>query len=841
MTAWKKSRAALRPDTVARAVALCVDTRRGVLVVGPPGAGASQCAADIAAGLRAAGVPVAVWDDLDRVVPCPAGGDRPRGGGAPAVPEGAVVVASARLGAALPSGYDDEVRTRTTRLPLRNLTRSESEEIVSAVVGIPLSARLVEALWSCSHGNMAALRATYDDLATRGFIRRTRERMELALDPATAIAEVRVDPRLWIAPADPTELATTLTTAVLARHISLADLARIHGDDAVSDLISRGLLRTRQVAGVEMLTVQPPVLVAALSAEADHRRRREVYEAVLASAPATQPDPHIVLWALEQNRAVETLGADAAPVVVVAARAALDAHAYRTGLGLHEAVQREHLDLTPVQRAELALVAGSCLRHLDRLPEAAAVLEQAIAQVEVQGEAQQGKKQQGERQHGGGDESIRVLVEIVTARADLAHVRDLGPDGALQQIEDARRLLPPDHTAHTVLDALTVVHLTYSGRFREAADAYTEIAAVVPADWERRLAAMHALALDALGQSDAALALLRRLARRARSMGHVRWASEEYLSALLSVVLHGFGVTALGGELASFSAVDHAESVRIDHGLRRGVDAEIALVAGDLPAALSAAADAIDTIEVDGPEDFLPRALSMHALASALCGQQKSAREQLRRMRSIPSYTSSPVGAEILAAEAGTLFCVGEHDEARAVVSRLADAGLHGAAIRASTAGVLAADAQTCRMVGGLDVSGDLPELMQDFAAATLAENPRRLLEVARQAREYGLLVVFAAAADRARAVARLGSQHHGLAERLLATTEVRSPFAGAAGPAGTLPHGVTLTRRESEIAALVGQGLTNAEIAAELHLSKRTVEGHLNRIYTKTGARLRG
>lgn len=836
MTAWKKSRAALRPDTVARAVALCVDTRRGVLVVGPPGAGASQCAADIAAGLRAAGVPVVVWDDLDRVVPGPAGGDAPRGGGAPAVPEGAVVVASARLGAALPSGYDDDVRIRTTRLPLRNLTRSESEEIVSAAVGIPLTARLVEALWSCSHGNMAALRATYDDLASRGFIRRTRERMELTVDPATAIAEVTVDPRLWSPPA---ALAATLTTAALARHLSLPDLARIHGDDAVSDLMARGLLRTRQVAGVEMLTVQPPVLVAALSAESDHRRRREVYEAVLASAPATQPDPHIVLWALEHDRAVGILGADAGPVVVVAARAALDAHDYRTGLVLHEAAQRAHLDLTPVQRAELTLVAGSCLRHLDRLTEAAAVLEQAIAQ--VQGGGQPGEGRPGHEQQRDGDESIRVLVEIVTARADLAHVRDLGPDGALQTIEEARRLLPRDHCAHTVLDALTVVHLTYSGRFREAADAYTEIASVVPADWERRLAAMHALALDALGQSDAALALLRRLARRARSMGHVRWASEEYLSALLSVVLHGFGVTALGGELASFSAVDHAESIRIDHGLRRGVDAEIALVAGDLPAAVSAAADAIDTIEVDGPEDFLPRALSMHALALALCGQQQGAREQLRRMRSMPSYTSSPVGAEILAAEAGTLFCVGEHDEARAVVSRLADAGLHGAAIRASMAGVLAADARTCRIVGGLNVSGDLPELMQELAAASLAESPRRLLEVARLAREYGVLVVFAAAADRARAVARPGSQYHGMAERLLATTEVRSPFGGAAGPAGTLPHGVTLTRRESEIAALVGQGLTNAEIAAELHLSKRTVEGHLNRIYTKTGARLRG
>lgn len=44
------------------------------------------------------------------------------------------------------------------------------------------------------------------------------------------------------------------------------------------------------------------------------------------------------------------------------------------------------------------------------------------------------------------------------------------------------------------------------------------------------------------------------------------------------------------------------------------------------------------------------------------------------------------------------------------------------------------------------------------------------------------------------------------------------------------------LTRREREVAALIGQGMTNSEIAAELFLSKRTIETHVNHILSKQG-----
>jgi DNA-binding NarL/FixJ family response regulator len=48
------------------------------------------------------------------------------------------------------------------------------------------------------------------------------------------------------------------------------------------------------------------------------------------------------------------------------------------------------------------------------------------------------------------------------------------------------------------------------------------------------------------------------------------------------------------------------------------------------------------------------------------------------------------------------------------------------------------------------------------------------------------------------------------------------------------------LTTRELEVLELVAQGMTNDQIAQQLHLSSRTIEAHLTHIYTKLDVRSR-
>ena len=67
----------------------------------------------------------------------------------------------------------------------------------------------------------------------------------------------------------------------------------------------------------------------------------------------------------------------------------------------------------------------------------------------------------------------------------------------------------------------------------------------------------------------------------------------------------------------------------------------------------------------------------------------------------------------------------------------------------------------------------------------------------------------------------------------LMLTASQPPPSATVAGPE-------QLSARERELVTLVAQGRTNAQIAAQLYISVRTVTSHLDRIRDKTGCRRR-
>jgi predicted ATPase/DNA-binding CsgD family transcriptional regulator len=136
--------------------------------------------------------------------------------------------------------------------------------------------------------------------------------------------------------------------------------------------------------------------------------------------------------------------------------------------------------------------------------------------------------------------------------------------------------------------------------------------------------------------------------------------------------------------------------------------------------------------------------------------------------------------------------------------------------------------------------TGRAAEAVTAWAAAAalserqaLAETPaaaRRRDDPLRRARQALEAAPARAAQDRGAAMSWIAAT-----EYALLLTEEPGP------PSAQMPPGPgTLSARERELVTLVAQGTTDAQIAAQLYISIRTVRSHLDRIRDKTGCRRR-
>ena len=122
-------------------------------------------------------------------------------------------------------------------------------------------------------------------------------------------------------------------------------------------------------------------------------------------------------------------------------------------------------------------------------------------------------------------------------------------------------------------------------------------------------------------------------------------------------------------------------------------------------------------------------------------------------------------------------------------------------------------------------------------AEALAAGSAGGLTAVADRFEAIGALLLAAeACAEAAQALQRAGDRRASAAMSVRASTFADS-CEGARTPALAIPVMVTpLTSRERDIASLAAQGASSKDIADQLFLSVRTVNNHLQNVYSKLG-----
>jgi DNA-binding CsgD family transcriptional regulator len=261
-------------------------------------------------------------------------------------------------------------------------------------------------------------------------------------------------------------------------------------------------------------------------------------------------------------------------------------------------------------------------------------------------------------------------------------------------------------------------------------------------------------------------------------------------------------------------------------------DGYVHRVAGDLPAAIRCLRTAL--VQQSGGEGlFRSEAAAWLSLCLAEAGRVEEAEEVLQ---STPPDAMAVVPGLAPWAAAGIAAARGQHCRAADPMAQ-AGAAARRSGCRLVEAGYLIYEAGIRGPAGPAAVAARLRPALDHVDAPRLVAGGSAVLAVAAaQRRDVPSLLRHVDALERmnlsrhalgvveaAESLARPGDATRATADRLRAAYAI---------PAAAVSD--SLTVRESEIAALAADGLTDREIAARLVLSVRTVESHLARVYRK-------
>lgn len=726
------------------------------------------------------------------------------------------LVATARSGRAAPPAVDQLWRSgRAERIDLEPLPEGAVRTLLAAALGPPVASGTARRLWQRSGGN---------PLMLRELVRAALHAQTLSDESGVwllADSDVRSPALLDLVVAHVGELAAGAAEAV--ELLALADVLSV---SALQDLVPGLDLESLEAAGVVdvaadgrrlQVRLAHPLYGEVTRQELGVLQRRRhhgrLVESVTAAGARRRDDVlRVATWSLDTDH-------PAVPPRLV--EAAVQAQ-WRFDLSLAERLATEAAAVEDGFRVRYVL--GELALRRGRLADA---LEEFAIARELAGTT--------------GDQ-----VEAVTSTAHVLHLMGR-PGDAWQAVQQLASTVPAEERAP--LDARQALLLVLAGRPAAAIAAAEQVAAEVsqlPDPRRYRLQAdyVRSLAGGLLGRlSDVEQVV-------AASVTALRADPLPHLPAEQTLIGRSVARTLLGDPAGGAADARALERAMVDLGDREG-EATAAFLLGLARLAAGRAEEARDQLgravalntELADP---LGLRWSRGALANALAllGESADALELLAEVPDLPIGECGLFEPDVVQRGlAWAEVAAGRFDAGRERLRRAADLAaslgqvvpeLH---LRHDLLRLGATEEQVALQRLTVDVEGRFAEAVARHAAVR-GRHPGEGLVAASEALDDAGAVVAAAEAAVAAADAfrREGRPRDAAAaDRLAAALAARCP--GVRTPGLTrAPAPSPLSSREREIALLAAQQLSAADIAARLHLSRRTVENHLQRIYGKLG-----
>jgi DNA-binding NarL/FixJ family response regulator len=227
-----------------------------------------------------------------------------------------------------------------------------------------------------------------------------------------------------------------------------------------------------------------------------------------------------------------------------------------------------------------------------------------------------------------------------------------------------------------------------------------------------------------------------------------------------------------------------------------------------------------------------------------MTGRAEQAATTLAALDALAVPIAPTVRTELLQARAWAAAAAGDLPTARAMLEEAADYGeevghLVGAA---SALHDMARLGQARRVAGRLEdlaaqVDGEFVAARAAYAKAVAANDNQALRAVSQAFEGLGANLYAAEASVEAAALSRRDGRPRGAAADEHRAAQLLSRCEGATTPVlETITARARLTPGELDAAVQAAAGRSNKQIAADGHISVRTVESHLQRVYEKLG-----